>query len=147
MEQFIQQIYNRRINLVSKLQNYTKNEIHEILYKLSKGDLPSKNEHAQCLISPDCVNPQLINCFTCEYVVPGNLILIQLNEEMQRLITSISKENNNILLTRDTKFLLHALLVWKEARLAFGDDKVNSYIPLKEMWGNIHKISHKLVLE
>ncbi|MEB6299046.1 helix-turn-helix domain-containing protein [Staphylococcus xylosus] len=147
VEYFLEKVYTKRKNLVSKLQDYTKNEIQEILIKLSKGDLPSKNENAQCLVSPSCINPQLTNCFSCEYVIPNNLILIQLNEEMQRLISKIKEEENSLLIKRETRFLLHTLFVWKEARLSFGNDVVNTYIPSQGIWDEINQISHKLTLE
>ncbi|HDG5480144.1 TPA: helix-turn-helix domain-containing protein [Staphylococcus aureus] len=147
IESFLEEMYNKRKNLVSKLQGYTKSEIQEILVKLSRGNLPSKNENAQCLISPSCINPQLTNCFSCEYVIPNNLILIQLNEEMLRLIKRLKEEENHLLMKRETRFLLHTLFVWKEARLAFGNEVVNTYIPSQKMWDEINKISHKLKLE
>lgn len=75
------------------------------------------------------------------------MMLIQLQEEIQRLIKSIKETNIDIEVKRDTKFLLHSLMIWKEARIAFGDDRVNAYIPLEAVWEDIHGISDKLVLK
>ena len=147
MEKFTQDLYEKKKNIISRLQSYSKNEVREILYKMSKGELPSKNEHAQCLVAPECMKPHLSNCFSCEYVIPGNMMLIQLQEEIQRLIKSIKETNIDIEVKRDTKFLLHSLMIWKEARIAFGEDRVNAYIPLESVWEDIHGISDKLVLK
>src|SRR5699024_9021772 len=67
MESFIQNVYNKRQSVISKLKNYSKEEVGEIIINLAKGDLPSKNEHAQCLVYPECKNPKLSSCFSCEY--------------------------------------------------------------------------------
>lgn len=132
MESFLQSIYKKRQSLVSKLKEYSKEEIREIITKLANGDLPAKNEHAQCLVFPNCKNPKLSNCFSCEYVIPGNLMLIQLNKELNRLVDNIDKTTNEVILQRESRFLMHTLFIWKEARVKFGDDRVKAYIDLEE---------------
>lgn len=147
METMLNNIYKKRQSVISKLKEYSKEEIREIIVRLAKGDLPSKNEHAQCLVSPNCKNPQLSNCFSCEYVIPGNLMLIQLNEELHRLIENIGKEENNIILQRESRFLMHALFIWKEARIEFGYERVKAYIDIEDTWRKIEKIAHKISIE
>lgn len=147
MEAFMQNIYSKRQTVISKLRNFSKEEVREIIVNLAKGNLPSKNENAQCLVYPECKNPKLSSCFSCEYVIPGNLMLIQLNEELKRLVSSIKDLTNEMLIKRDSMFLMHALLIWKEARIAFGDEKVNAYIPMKETWEEIETIAGKLSIE
>lgn len=147
MDIFIQNIHKKRQTVISKLKDYSKEEIQEILANLANGDLPSKNEHAQCLVFPNCKNPKLTNCFSCEYVIPGNLVLIQLNKELKRLFEVIENASNDIIIQRDTKFLMHALFIWKEARIKFGNDKVQAYISPENIWGNLEKIAHKLTIE
>src|SRR5699024_7259519 len=147
MELFMQNIYHKRQSVISKLKNYSKQEIRDIITNLAKGNFPSKNESAQCLVYPDCKYPNLKNCFSCEYVIPGNLILIQLNEELNRLINNINDSTNKIIIKRDSMFLMHALLIWKESRVAFGEDKVNAFIPREETWNNIKDIAGKLAIE
>src|SRR5690625_1128066 len=147
MEAFIQNIYNKRQSVISKLKSYSKEEIREFVTNLAKGNLPSKNENAQCLVYPDCKNPKLSSCFSCEYVIPGNVMLIQLNEEIKRLINNLQNLTNEVIMRRESMFLMHALLIWKEARIAFGEDKVNAYIPMKETWKEIETIADKLSIE
>lgn len=147
MEAFMQNIYNKKQSVISKLKNYSKEEIHDIITNLAKGNLPSKNEGAQCLVYPECKKPMLSNCFSCEYVIPGNLMLIQLNEELKRLINNLKDLTNEVIMKRESMFLMHALLIWKEARIAFGEDKVNAYIPKKETWQEIESIAGKLSIE
>ncbi|MCF3944882.1 helix-turn-helix domain-containing protein [Oceanobacillus alkalisoli] len=147
IETFIQNIYKKRQTVISKLKRYSKEEIREIITKLANGKLPSKNENAQCLVFPNCKNPRLSNCFSCEYVIPGNIMLIQLNEELNRLINSLKNLTNEMIIKKESMFLMHALLIWKEARIAFGDEKVNAHIPTKETWQEIETIAHKISIE
>lgn len=147
IESFIEDIKNKRQTLISRLRKYSEEEIKEIILKLSKGDLPSKTENAQCFVAPRCERPNLKNCFSCEFVIPGDLVLIQLNAELDRLIKNIKKSTNNIILQRDSRFLLNSLFIWKEARLVYGDEKVSAYISPEEIWRKIEEISNKLFID
>ena len=147
IKNYLQDIYQKRRSVISQLLNYSHNDIKDILINLAKGNFPSKSEHAQCLIYPNCKYPKLASCHSCEYVIPQNLLLIQLKEELDRLIKSIDSQSNALLIKKDTKFLLHALLIWKEARLAFGDEMVSSFIQTSETWKKIENLAHKLPIE
>ncbi|MEE6132816.1 helix-turn-helix domain-containing protein [Priestia sp. GS2] len=147
MKSYLRDIYQKRRSVISQLLNYSHNDIKDILINLAKGDFPSKSEHAQCLIYPNCKYPKLASCHSCEYVIPQNLLLIQLKEELDRLIKNIDSQSNPLLIKKDTKFLLHALLIWKEARLAFGDEMVSSFIQINETWTKIENLAHKLPIE
>ncbi|MED3899846.1 helix-turn-helix domain-containing protein [Priestia megaterium] len=147
MNDYLNSIYQKRQSVISKLNSYSEDNIKTIIINLAKGNMPSKSEHAQCLVYPNCKYPNLAKCYSCEYVIPQNFFLIQLNEELNRLIKNIESHSNNLLIVKDTKFLLHAMLIWKEARLAFGQEKVNSFINSKETWKNIEGLAHKLYLE
>ncbi|WP_317946906.1 helix-turn-helix domain-containing protein [Sporosarcina saromensis] len=147
METLLENIYKKRQSVISKLKEYSKEEIREIITRLANGDLPSKNEHAQCLVFPNCKNPKLSNCFSCEYVIPGNLMLIQLNEELGRLVTTIEEATNDVILRRESRFLMHALFIWKEARLEFGDERVKAYIDIEKTWKQIEDVAHKILVD
>lgn len=147
MDNYLHTIYEKRRSIISKLKDYSSEEIQDILKNLALGKMPSKNEHAQCLVFPNCKYPKLSNCYSCEYVIPGNLFLIQLKEEFKRLTDNIESYSNEILIKRDSKFLLHTLFLWKEARLTFGDKRVVAFLPTKDTWGKIESLSHKLYLE
>ncbi len=81
-----------------------KQQLHDLFSELSTHSMPSKIEHAQCLVFPNCAYPALMNCMYCEYVLPQNLILIQLNQELLRLLTSIQESDNENLLKRQSRF-------------------------------------------
>ncbi|WP_110927713.1 helix-turn-helix domain-containing protein [Bacillus massiliglaciei] len=147
MDDYLTDIYQKRQSVISKLIDYSYDEIKEIIIKLSKGRMPSKNEHAQCFVHPNCKYPQLANCYSCEYVIPQNLLLIQLTEELNRLLDNIESYTNELLIMKDTKFLLHCLLIWKEARLTHGEETVNAFIPTEETWRRIENLAHKLHIE
>lgn len=147
IDDYLTDIYRKRQSVISKLIDYSYDEIKEIILKLSKGKMPSKSEHAQCFVHPNCKYPQLANCYSCEYVIPRNLLLIQLMEELNRLLDNIESYTNELLIRKDTKFLLHCLLIWKEARLTYGEEAVNAFIPTEETWRRIENLAHKLHIE
>ncbi|GED30247.1 helix-turn-helix transcriptional regulator [Brevibacillus centrosporus] len=140
-------IYEKRRSAVSKLADFSTDEINDILGKLACGEMPSKNEHAQCLVYPDCAYPRLTNCYSCEYILPRNLLLIQLKEDLDRLIDNIQSTDNEFMIRKETKFLLHTLLVWKEARIAYGEDYVRAYLSPTSTWSKLEEIAHKLQLD
>lgn len=111
-------------------------------------NLPSISlKHAQCLVYPDCAYPRLTNCYSCEYILPRNLLLIQLKEDLDRLIDNIQSTDNEFMIRKETKFLLHTLLVWKEARIAYGEDYVRAYLSPTSTWSKLEEIAHKLQLD
>src|SRR5699024_2378415 len=50
MDRHLKNIYSKRQTVISKLKDFAKEEIKEILLDLAQNNRPSKNEHAQCLI-------------------------------------------------------------------------------------------------
>ena len=87
-------IYEKRLKVIHQVMRLNKQQLHELFSELSIHSMPSKIEHAQCLVFPNCAYPALMNCMYCEYVLPQNLILIQLNQEILRLLTSIQESDN-----------------------------------------------------
>lgn len=145
-ESIINNIKNKQQSVLEMLSNYEKDEISKILKKLASSELPAKVENAQCLIYPNCKYPHNINaCYSCEYIIPGNLLLIQLKNELHYLIDEIKDLEDNIMLIKYSKFLLDALFIWKQARLHFGENYVEAYIDInsisKELKDNAHKIN------
>lgn len=144
MEDYLNIIYTKRRSVVSRLKEYSEEEIKHIILKISQGKMPSKNENAQCLLHPECKYPGLSNCFSCEYVIPRNFMLIELKNELTRLLNNIEASKNVTLIKRDAKFLLHILLIWREARISFGDELVSSFIPVDKTWSRVKQLAHKL---
>ncbi|RNC95365.1 hypothetical protein EC501_18250 [Lysinibacillus halotolerans] len=73
--------------------------------------------------------------------------MIQLNNEFERIINEIDITSNEIMLRKNTKFLLNALFISKEARNYFGEEFVNGFIPIKDIKDKIYKISGKLYID
>lgn len=147
MSDYISNLFNKRQSIISKLSSFSKEEISGIIKHLAKGKLPAKNENCQCLIYPNCKYPNITNCYSCEYVLPRNIMLIQLNNEFERIINEIDITSNKIMLRKNTKFLLNALFILKEARNYFGEEFVNGFIPIKDIKDKIYKISEKLYID
>ncbi|WP_096200663.1 helix-turn-helix domain-containing protein [Bacillus sp. FJAT-45350] len=140
----LNQIYENRRSIVSRLREYSQEEVKEIVLKLSKGEMPSKSEYGQCFLYPGCKYPKRQNCFGCEYLIPQNLILIELKSEINRLIDNIKKATNEVILERETNFLMHVLFLWKEARMCFGDEITSAYIPIEITWDKIEGVASKI---
>jgi len=147
METFITNMYKKRQSIISKLYSFSKEDIINIIKKLAAGELPAKNENCQCLIYPKCQYPNLTNCFSCEFAIPSNFMLIQLNEELNKLFNEIEKSTNEIMLKKYSKFLLHALFIFKEARISFGDNYVNGFISINDVKEKIFNISEKIYID
>lgn len=145
-EFILDDINKKRQSVIQKLSSFSKEEISSIIKKLACSELPSKDSNAQCLIYPKCNNPNLKSCYSCEFVIPGNLFLIQLNTTINDLINEIESINNEILLMKSSKFLLLGLFIWKEARLHYGETYVNGYISFDETKSRLNEISNKIVL-
>ncbi|MBC6972620.1 DNA-binding protein [Bacillus sp. Xin] len=139
-------IYEKRLKVIHRVMRLNKQQLHELFLELSIYSMPSKIEHAQCLVFPNCAYPALMNCMYCEYVLPQNLILIQLNQEILRLLTSIQGSDNENLLKRQSRFLLQCLLILSEANNTFGKSYVKAYVDVNQINGLLKRYAHKIYL-
>ncbi|PER99650.1 helix-turn-helix domain-containing protein [Bacillus cereus] len=139
-------IYEKRLKVIHQVMRLNKQQLHELFSELSTHSMPSKIEHAQCLVFPNCAYPALMNCMYCEYVLPQNLILIQLNQEILRLLTSIQESDNENLLKRQSRFLLQCLLILSEANTTFGKSYVKAYVDVKQINDLLKRYVYKIYL-
>ena len=139
-------IYEKRLKVIHQVMRLNKQQLHELFSKLSIHSMPSKVEHAQCLVFPNCTYPALMNCMYCEYVLPQNLILIQLNQETLRLLTSIQESDNVNLLKRQSRFLLQCLLILSEANDTFGKSYVKAYVEVNQINDLLKRYAYKIYL-
>lgn len=139
-------IYDKRLKVIHQVMRLNKQRLHELFSKLAIHSMPSKIEHAQCLVFPNCAYPALMNCMYCEYVLPQNLILIQLNQEILRLLTSIQGSDNENLLERQSRFLLQCLLILSEANNTFGKSYVKAYVDVNQINDLLKQYAYKINL-
>ncbi|ASZ15528.1 DNA-binding protein [Bacillus cereus] len=139
-------IYEKRLKVIHQVMRLNKQQLHELFSELSTYSMPSKIEHAQCLVFPNCSYPALMNCMYCEYVLPQNLILIQLNQELLRLLTSIQESDNENLLKRQSRFLLQCLLILSEANDTFGKSYVKAYVDVNQINDFLKLYAYKIYL-
>lgn len=137
-------IYEKRLKVIHQVMRLNKQQLHDLFSNLSNHSMPSKTEHAQCLVFPNCAYPALMSCMYCEYVLPQNLILIQLNQELLRLLTSIQGSDNENLLKRQSRFLLQCLLILSEANNTFGKSYVKTYVDVNQINGLLKRYAHKI---
>lgn len=139
-------IYEKRLKVIHQVMRLNKKQLHDLFSELSTHSMPSKIEHAQCLVFPNCAYPALMNCMYCEYVLPQNLILIQLNQELLRLLTSIQESDNENLLKRQSRFLLQCLLILSEANTTFGKSYVKAYVDVNQINDLLKQYAYKIYL-
>ncbi|MEC2941329.1 helix-turn-helix domain-containing protein [Bacillus cereus] len=142
----INAIYEKRLKVIHQVMRLNKQQLHDLFSELSTHSMPSKIEHAQCLVFPNCSYPALMNCMYCEYVLPQNLILIQLNQELLRLLTSIQESDNENLLKRQSRFLLQCLLILSEANDTFGKSYVKAYVDVNQINDLLKLYAYKIYL-
>lgn len=146
VENVINSIYEKRLKVIHQVMRLNKQQLHELFSKLSNHSMPSKTDHAQCLVFPNCAYPALMNCMYCEYVLPQNLILIQLNQELLRLLTSIQESENENLLRRQSRFLLQCLSILSEANNTFGKNHVKAYIDVNKINNLLKQYAYKIYM-
>ncbi|MEB9457367.1 DNA-binding protein [Bacillus anthracis] len=139
-------IYEKRLKVIHQVMRLNKQQLHDLFSELSTDSMPSKIEHAQCLVFPNCAYPALMNCMYCEYVLPQNLILIQLNQELLRLLTSIKESDNENLLKRQSRFLLQCLLILSEANTTFSKSYVKAYVDVNQINDLLKQYAYKIYL-
>lgn len=139
--------YSKHNSVIEKLKHYSKEKIIEILTKLAKNELPSRSEFGQCLIYPKCAYPKKENCFKCEYFIPQYLVLIELKQEINKIIDLIYSSDNELMINKYTSFLMHYLFLWKEARVAYGEELTSAYLSKDFIIAKIENIAHKLSLK
>lgn len=146
-EKILENIRKKRQNIVNQLIEYNSENLKIIMYKLSKGLMPSKIDHAQCLVSNNCAYPNQKNCLQCEFVIPEKMVLIQLNSELDYIIKRISKESNPLLLRKYSSILFKLLIILKESRITHKDEIINSYVSLEKLRQKLNNVSEKLQLQ
>lgn len=137
-------IYEKRIKVIHKVMQLKQEDISTLFKQLATHSMPSKIEHAQCLIAPNCEYPALLNCMYCEYVLPQNLILIQLNQELLRLLETINSTENPNILKRENRFLIQCFLILSEANNIFGKEHVKAYVEIDKVRSLIAKTANKI---
>lgn len=144
INEIMKTIYEKRIKVIHKVMQLNQEDISTLFNQLASHSMPSKIEHAQCLISPNCEYPALINCMYCEYVLPQNLILIQLNQELLRLLETIQANENPNILKRENRFLIQCFLILSEANNTFGKEHVKAYVEIEKVKLLITETANKI---
>lgn len=143
-KKYLKLVWDNKQKIVHQIMKMSKEEISRILFGIATNALPSKHNHGQCLVFPSCKYPNNTNCYSCEYFIPQNLLLIQLKNEIDNVIEKIKIHDNEILIKRDSSFLINYLTIWNEAKLTFGNDHVSAYINSDNLKQSIQTISSKL---
>lgn len=132
-------------NTIRKLIKMEGEKLKELLFKVFKCLLPSRDGCGQCIDFPLCAYPDRKVCIGCENFIPQFYqVFIEAKNEFIRLVKSIENSHSETIITRDSSFLLNILLLFNEAADSFGIDIVNGYLSLEERKNNIQRISAKL---
>ncbi|WP_342551914.1 helix-turn-helix domain-containing protein [Paenibacillus sp. FSL R7-0652] len=144
MGHFLAQQQNHKNSLALRLSNLTEKELSTLLLKIYKGEMPAKLQHVQCVTYPKCQNPTATTCLHCENSIPKVYILISINHELERLISSIQSSNYPAIRIRDSKFLFQILDLLSQAVQQFGKTYVQSFIDLDKVKQKIRVIQNQI---
>lgn len=144
--------YLRKINKKKKfifdnLLKLNKDELVDLVRKIYTDQLPSKTPHTQCLIYPKCEYPKKNNCYSCEYMIPKNYLLLYVKAEFEKLIQNISEQSNPNILKRDSYFVLNLIVLLEEAIAIFDKSYVSTFVDLKRINHLLYENSHKILLD
>jgi predicted DNA-binding transcriptional regulator AlpA len=138
---------NRKESVVKRLYKMNRKQLKEIVIKIYKGQIPSRDGCGQCLSFPDCHFAHRRTCIGCVNFIPQlQQVLIEAKEEFYRLIDSLKNSYTDAILKRDTTFLFNILLLFNEAAETFGNDTVNGFLPAEERKTAVYSVAEKLKL-
>ncbi|MBJ7966974.1 helix-turn-helix domain-containing protein [Bacillus cereus] len=134
-------------SVVKRLYRMNKEKLKEIVLKIYRGKMPSRDGGGQCLSFPDCQLPNKRTCIGCVDFIPQlQQVLLEAKEEFNRLINSLRNNYTDAILKRDTVFLFNVLLIFNEAIETFGNDIVNGFLTEEERKTAVYSIVEKLKL-
>lgn len=145
--EYISKARDKQTNVITNLSGLGVEEFTILIRKVFEGKMPSRTEHGQCLCFPKCSYPKRHNCFGCEYFLPEMYVLVEASIEFNRLIASITKNKYEATLKRDSELLKHVLLIFEEAVIAFGDERINAFLPKTELNKGLNLVIDKLLLD
>ncbi|CDX00868.1 DNA-binding protein, excisionase [Desulfitobacterium hafniense] len=145
--QFLLQIKQKRNSVMTRLAKLSKESLSEMLIKIFKGEMPSKNENAQCITYPICEYQRLNSCYSCPNIIPKNYLFIELGGEFDRLINSIDTTQYNAIRKKDSYFLLNLLLLLDEGIKFFGEDYIEAFIKIQLVRDKLSHLADKIYIE
>lgn len=130
---FLRLMEKKRDYILKFLSGLDQIEIKRLINAIFKGEMPSRNANGQCLTSPDCKNPHLKSCFSCEYFIPQVYAIIHIKVEIEQLIASIESTKYSTIIERDSHFLKIYLLLLNEAISVYGQEYIQTFIDLPKV--------------
>ncbi|ASJ54548.1 hypothetical protein BP422_13855 [Brevibacillus formosus] len=147
MASFLQSRMKEKKSVLYTIMKMEKQKVQDTLLKVLKGEMPSKMEFAQCLIYPQCVKPTAISCIHCEYIMPRAYLMLNIREEIGKLIESIRTSKFEAVRKRDSILLFKFLDLLNQAVVDLGKDYINSFINLTEIKNKLEEINGLILLE
>ena len=120
--------------------------LENILDKVFKGLMPSRDNVGQCIYSKNCKSPKG-SCNSCFYIIPKIYLLYSLRDELQRAIERLrnAKEYETLERIRTTSILFKLMGLLNQASVEFGKEYVNSFIDLTELRTSLNTVNNKLL--
>lgn len=134
------------LDLLNDLMKLSKQEIRDLLTKLSNGECPSKTSHTQCLKYKECPFPNVKICFGCKYNIPSIYALNGLKEFIFYHIQALKNNtSNNIIIKAKSTFLLYKCIdILKEFKTHFDvidSNYLSAFIDLRSIQTELDVLS------
>ncbi|GIP55307.1 hypothetical protein [Paenibacillus vini] len=145
--EFINAKTKQENSVLSNLTRRTTEDFILLIKKIMAGRLPARTPGGQCLVYPNCKYPLRKNCFGCEYFIPHSSVLTEAADEFKRLYELIKESKYDALLQRDSRFMLHLILLFNEAYQSFDREYVDSFFSYQEFQATLKELIPLLKLK
>jgi hypothetical protein len=120
---------NMNESIIQKLMRMSKNELLYLLYKIFRGEMPSKEREGQCFTYPECQFKARKTCFGCSNFIPQQMILVEVANELRNRVKKLKDSHMfEAIQVRESIYINNLLSIISEARKELGKAKVRSFI-------------------
>ncbi|MBT2734724.1 helix-turn-helix domain-containing protein [Bacillus sp. ISL-7] len=114
---------------IMKLIKMPKNDLLYLLYKIFRGEMPSKEREGQCLTYPACEFKQRKSCFGCFNFIPQQMVLIEAANQLRSRVKKLRDSHMyDAIRIRESMFIDNLLFILSEAKQFLGKEKLNAFI-------------------
>jgi hypothetical protein len=73
LSHFLIKRQQERESLALQIAKLPKKELAQLLYRITRGEMPAKIKHGQCFVFPECNKSTAVSCLQCENLIPKTL--------------------------------------------------------------------------
>ena len=128
-------LYSQKLskeNVINELLHLPKEDIKKIFSELVCGLRTSRQENVYCLKPTKCKDRLVTDCYNCKYSIPTVHILFSIKDELDKVFSEIKPCVYQYDKLRKLDKMLKLFSIVKEAIETFGEEYVNTIIPIED---------------